>query len=62
MSAAEIHTHPRELQAKRIYLYTHETVTENLALYSRIGYVDYDRRRHRRGLPRLPGQEAWCFA
>jgi ribosomal protein S18 acetylase RimI-like enzyme len=29
-----------------IYLYTHERMTENLALYSRIGYVEYDRRAH----------------
>jgi ribosomal protein S18 acetylase RimI-like enzyme len=29
-----------------IYLYTHERMVENLALYSRIGYVEYDRRRH----------------
>jgi ribosomal protein S18 acetylase RimI-like enzyme len=29
-----------------IYLYTHEKMTENLALYSRIGYVEYDRRSH----------------
>jgi ribosomal protein S18 acetylase RimI-like enzyme len=27
-----------------IYLYTHERMVENLALYSRIGYVEYDRR------------------
>ncbi len=27
-----------------IYLYTHERMTENLALYSRIGYVENDRR------------------
>ena len=27
-----------------IYLYTHEKMTENLALYTRIGYVEYDRR------------------
>jgi ribosomal protein S18 acetylase RimI-like enzyme len=27
-----------------IYLYTHEKMTENLALYSRLGYVEYDRR------------------
>jgi ribosomal protein S18 acetylase RimI-like enzyme len=27
-----------------IYLYTHERMTENLELYSRIGYVEYDRR------------------
>jgi ribosomal protein S18 acetylase RimI-like enzyme len=29
-----------------IYLYTHERMVENLALYSRIGYVEYDRRLH----------------
>jgi ribosomal protein S18 acetylase RimI-like enzyme len=29
-----------------VYLYTHEKMTENLALYSRIGYVEYDRRQH----------------
>jgi ribosomal protein S18 acetylase RimI-like enzyme len=28
-----------------IHLYTHEKMTENLALYSRIGYVEYDRSR-----------------
>jgi ribosomal protein S18 acetylase RimI-like enzyme len=27
-----------------IYLYTHERMTENLALYERIGYVEFDRR------------------
>lgn len=27
-----------------IYLYTHEKMTENRALYSKIGYVEYDRR------------------
>lgn len=27
-----------------IYLFTHEKMTENLALYCRIGYVEYDRR------------------
>ena len=27
-----------------IYLYTHEKMTENLVLSSRIGYVEYDRR------------------
>jgi ribosomal protein S18 acetylase RimI-like enzyme len=27
-----------------IYLFTHELMTENLALYARIGYVEYDRR------------------
>jgi ribosomal protein S18 acetylase RimI-like enzyme len=29
-----------------IYLYTHEKMTENQGLYSRIGYVEYDRREH----------------
>ena len=38
-----------EAEARRagfdsIYLFTHERMTENLALYSRIGYVEYDRR------------------
>lgn len=38
-----------EAEARRagfesIYLYTHETMTENLALYERIGYVEYKRR------------------
>jgi ribosomal protein S18 acetylase RimI-like enzyme len=28
-----------------IHLYTHERMTENLALYSRIGYVEYARRK-----------------
>ena len=27
-----------------VHLYTHEKMTENQALYSRIGYVEYDRR------------------
>jgi ribosomal protein S18 acetylase RimI-like enzyme len=27
-----------------IYLYTHERMVENLAMYQRIGYVEYDRR------------------
>jgi ribosomal protein S18 acetylase RimI-like enzyme len=29
-----------------IYLYTHELMTENQALYARIGYVEYARRQH----------------
>jgi ribosomal protein S18 acetylase RimI-like enzyme len=29
-----------------IYLYTHELMTENLAMYSRAGYAEYDRRLH----------------
>jgi ribosomal protein S18 acetylase RimI-like enzyme len=38
-----------EVEASRagfdsIYLYTHEEMTENIALYSRIGYEEYDRR------------------
>ena len=28
-----------------LYLYTHELMTENLELYRRMGYVEYDRRR-----------------
>jgi ribosomal protein S18 acetylase RimI-like enzyme len=40
-----------EAEARRtgfdsIYLYTHERMVENLTLYSRIGYVEYDRRLH----------------
>jgi ribosomal protein S18 acetylase RimI-like enzyme len=40
-----------EAEARRtgfhsIHLYTHEKMTENLALYSRIDYVEYDRRSH----------------
>jgi ribosomal protein S18 acetylase RimI-like enzyme len=27
-----------------IYLYTHELMTENLALYERVGYAEYERR------------------
>lgn len=30
-----------------LYLFTHELMTENQALYSRIGYVEFDRRPHR---------------
>jgi ribosomal protein S18 acetylase RimI-like enzyme len=38
-----------EAEARRqhfdsIYLYTHEGMIENIALYSRIGYVEFDRR------------------
>src|SRR5688572_6054489 len=38
-----------EAEARRagfdsLYLYTHEKMTENIALYARIGYVEYDRR------------------
>ena len=36
-----------------IYLYTHERMTENIALYERIGYVEYDRRLHGRDADRL---------
>jgi len=36
----------REAGFASIYLYTHERMVENLALYSRIGYVEYDRRLH----------------
>jgi GNAT superfamily N-acetyltransferase len=46
-----------EVEARRqgyaaIYLYTHEKMTENQALYSRIGYVEYDRRTEQ-GLARV---------
>ena len=38
-----------EAEARRagfdsVYLYTHEKMTENIALYTKIGYVEYDRR------------------
>jgi ribosomal protein S18 acetylase RimI-like enzyme len=38
-----------EAEARRtgfesLYLYTHEKMTENLSLYERVGYVEYDRR------------------
>jgi N-acetylglutamate synthase-like GNAT family acetyltransferase len=38
-----------EAEARRagfdsIYLYTHEKASDNIALYSRIGYIEYDRR------------------
>lgn len=41
-----------EAEARRagfdsIYLYTHEKMTENQALYAKIGYVEYDRRSFR---------------
>jgi GNAT superfamily N-acetyltransferase len=46
-----------EAEARRegfhsIYLYTHEKMTENLALYSKIGYVEFDRRTEK-GLARV---------
>lgn len=31
---------------RAVYLYTHERMVENLALYERIGYVEYERRQH----------------
>ncbi|HEV2057823.1 MAG TPA: GNAT family N-acetyltransferase [Solirubrobacteraceae bacterium] len=36
----------RQAGSRSIHLCTHEKMTENLALYSRIGYVEYDRRLH----------------
>src|SRR5919107_4437486 len=38
-----------EAEARRtgfdsIHLYTHEKMTENLAIYSKLGYIEYDRR------------------
>ena len=46
-----------EAEARRegfesIYLYTHEKMTENQALYAKIGYVEYDRRTEK-GLARV---------
>ena len=46
-----------EAEARRqgyaaIYLYTHEKMTENQALYSKIGYLEYDRRTEQ-GLARV---------
>jgi ribosomal protein S18 acetylase RimI-like enzyme len=35
-----------------IYLFTHEKMTENQALYARLGYVEYERRREH-GLARV---------
>lgn len=35
-----------------LYLYTHEKMTENRALYSKIGYVEYERRVND-GFPRI---------
>lgn len=46
-----------EAEARRqgfasIYLYTHEKMTENQALYAKIGYLEYDRR-FEQGLARV---------
>ena len=46
-----------EAEARRegfesIYLYTHEKMTENQALYAKIGYVEFDRR-NEKGLARV---------
>ena len=46
-----------EAEARRegfesIYLYTHEKMTENQALYAKIGYVEFERRTEK-GLPRV---------
>jgi ribosomal protein S18 acetylase RimI-like enzyme len=46
-----------EAEARRagfdsLYLYTHEKMSENLALYARIGYVEYERRSEK-GLARV---------
>ena len=35
----------RRAGQESLYLYTHELMTENLELYRRVGYVEYDRRR-----------------
>jgi ribosomal protein S18 acetylase RimI-like enzyme len=36
-------TEARSAGFDSVYLYTHEKMTENLALYRRIGYVEFDR-------------------
>jgi ribosomal protein S18 acetylase RimI-like enzyme len=36
----------RDAELSSVCLYTHERMVENLALYRRIGYVEYDRRQH----------------
>ena len=46
-----------EAEARRagfdsLYLYTHEKMSENLALYAGIGYVEYERRSEK-GLTRV---------
>jgi len=53
-----------------IYLYTHEGMTENRAMYGRLGYVEYDRRtemgldriymRKRLGCSAPPQQDVPC--
>jgi ribosomal protein S18 acetylase RimI-like enzyme len=45
-------TEARHAGFDSVYLYTNEKMTENLALYSRIGYIEYDRRRQA-GLERV---------
>jgi N-acetylglutamate synthase-like GNAT family acetyltransferase len=42
----------REQGFDSIYLYTHEKMTENRALYAKIGYAEYDRRTEQ-GLARV---------
>jgi ribosomal protein S18 acetylase RimI-like enzyme len=37
-------TEARRAGFNSIYLYTHEKMTENIALYTKIGYVEYGRR------------------
>jgi GNAT superfamily N-acetyltransferase len=46
----------REAGFDSIYLYTHERMTENLTLYSHIGYVEDDRRRVG-AAPHVPAQD-----
>jgi ribosomal protein S18 acetylase RimI-like enzyme len=36
----------RAVGLRSVCLYTHERMVENLALYERIGYVEYERHRH----------------
>lgn len=40
----------RRADFSSVYLYTHERMSENLALYGKLGYVEYDRRRPEPGV------------
>jgi ribosomal protein S18 acetylase RimI-like enzyme len=44
---ANAETEARRAGFDSIYLYTHEKMTENQALYARLGYVEYERRAER---------------
>ena len=62
-------TEARRLGYREIRLYTHETMTENVALYTRLGFIEtgrghesgYDRVFMRKSLPLMVGRE-FCGA